>query len=172
MRYKLTIEEIEAKKMSDKDRWIAMIINYPGSFANQNEEIQYHMREGQLHALVDAKMRLPINESLFLANGFEKVEGMGDDDYYIYELKTPTILGEQQTLTYICFKELYGYKGTYDLFVENRSIFSTEGVSPADRVPIYNRCEVMVQTIQQAEDTINATGFPFNFSLKGYNPKL
>lgn len=167
-----TTEEIEAiKKMSDKDRLVALICNCDMRFKNQSEEIQHHMRVGQLQAIVQSKQRLPINESLLLANGFEKVEGMGDDDYYIYELKIPPFLGEQRTLTHICFNKLYGYKCAYHLFVENQSLFSFEGDTPTHRVPIFNRCEVVVETIQQAEDAINAVGFPFSFTLKGYSPE-
>lgn len=153
MRPRPTIAEIEAKKMSDKDRLIALINNKP-DFDSQSEEIQYHMRIGQLLGAVDAKQRLPINESLLLANGFEKHEGLGDYTYYLFELKTPPILGEPQVITHISVHH-FDSDAHYTLYARNT-------------LTIYNRIEVRVNKIQQAEDAINAVGFPFSFSLKGY----
>lgn len=147
--------------MSDKDRLIALINNKP-DFTSQSEEIQYHMRIGQLLGLVEAKQRLHINESLLLANGFEKHEGLGDDTNYTFELKTPPILGEPEVITHISFCHFDG-DAHYTLYVEDRSTIASR--SPLD---IYNRIEVRVNKIQQAEDAINAVGFPFSFSLKGY----
>ena len=166
MKEKLTLQQILDAKMSDKDRWVALAVNYPDICQNEGDNIKFHMLLGQLNALVEAKQRLVINDSLLLSNGFEKWEGMGDDTNYQYEIMSPPLLGEQHVITNISFRHFEGDDYFY-LFVEHKSSHSPECSLP-NEMPIYNRIEVYVKTIQQAEDAINSVGFPFSFSLKGY----
>lgn len=166
MKEKLTLQQILDAKMIDKDRWVALAVNYPGLLKDESDNVKFHMHLGQLQACIEAKLRLAINDSLLLSNGFEKWEGMGDDTNYQYEIMSPPLLGEQHVITNISFRHFDG-DDYYHLFVEHKSSHSPLCSLP-NEMPIYNRIEVYVKTIQQAEDAINSVGFPFSFSLKGY----
>lgn len=167
MKEKLSLQQILDAKMTDKDRWVALVVNYPGFLNNEGDNIKFHMLLGQLNAIIEAKQRLAINDSLLISNGFEKWEGMGDDTNYQYKIMSSPLLGEQHVIANISFCHFEG-DDYYHLFVEHKSSHSQECSLP-NEMPIYNRIEVYVKTIQQAEDAISAVGFPFSFSLKGYN---
>lgn len=166
MKEKLTLQQIEDMKMSDKDRLLALMENRPASFADQSDEIQYYMKIGQLQGIIGAKQRLAINESILLANGFKKEEGLGDDTDYIYEDNIPIVCGDPHAETSITFRHFEG-DPYYTLYADHRTKYDDPSPFPVSD-PLYSRCHVFVETIQQAEDAISAVGFPFSFSLKGY----